>query len=106
MKMFCFTFWLWTSLQEEIVSGWQSSNQHVSTRTIVTGILRLRTTSKIGFVPLPKSKSSFLFGTVRDFPELGDEDLVLDFLQLLEHKLLLFTSSSVFRTQAQLVSEQ
>lgn len=34
--------------------------------------------------------------------------LVLDFLQLLEHKLL-FTSSSVFsvfRTQAQLVSER
>lgn len=107
--MFCFAFWLWTSLQEEIVSGWQGSNKHVSTRTAVTPILRsvsqTSKTSKTGFVPPPRCKSSFLFGSVRDFPELGDVVFVLDFLLLLEHKLL-FTSSSVFRTQAQLVSEQ
>lgn len=55
-----------------IVSGWQSSNKHMSTRTIVTRILRLETTSKICFVPLPRSKGSFLFGSVRDFLGLGD----------------------------------
>lgn len=63
---------MWTPLQEEIVSGWQSTNKHMSTRTIMTQILRLKTTSKISCVPLPRSKRSFLFEGVGDFPEQGD----------------------------------
>lgn len=63
---------MWTPLQEEIVSGWWSTNKHMSTRTVMTQILRLKTTSKIGCIPLPRSKSSFLFESVWDFPEQGD----------------------------------
>lgn len=67
MSSFYFAVWLWTPLQDEIVSGWQSTNKHMSLCTVMTQMLRLKTTSKLSCVPLPKFQSSFWFPSVWDF---------------------------------------
>lgn len=58
---------MWTPLQDVIVSGWQSTNKHMSLSTIMTQMLRLKTTSKLGCVRLPKFQSCFWFPSAWDF---------------------------------------